>query len=169
LKEEALDRTMWRNRFGGGFEPVVRQNTEWNETRKRPDTRKKLLNIKLCFDFLYNFCLTHFSFQEKMSDMWSKMYWSLCKVPINSCQILIKLEFSWQVFEKYSNIKFHEYPSSGSWAVPFGKTDMTKLRATFHNSANTPKTPHFKGWIFLCVNVERGKGTAYFGGLTGKS
>jgi len=28
LKEEALDRTMWRNRFGGGFELVVRQNTE---------------------------------------------------------------------------------------------------------------------------------------------
>ena len=28
LKEEALDRTMWRNRFGGGFERVVRQNTE---------------------------------------------------------------------------------------------------------------------------------------------
>jgi hypothetical protein len=28
LKEEALDRTMWRNRFGGGFGPVVRQNTE---------------------------------------------------------------------------------------------------------------------------------------------
>jgi len=24
LKEEALDRTMWRNRFGRGFEPVVR-------------------------------------------------------------------------------------------------------------------------------------------------
>ena len=29
LKEKALDRTMWRNRFGGGFGPVVRQNTEW--------------------------------------------------------------------------------------------------------------------------------------------
>ena len=29
LKEEALDRTMWRNRFGGGFGHVVRQNTEW--------------------------------------------------------------------------------------------------------------------------------------------
>ena len=28
LKEEALDRTTWRNHFGGGFEPVVRQNTE---------------------------------------------------------------------------------------------------------------------------------------------
>jgi len=29
LKEEDLDRTMWRNRFGGVFGPVVRQNTEW--------------------------------------------------------------------------------------------------------------------------------------------
>jgi hypothetical protein len=28
LKEEALDRTMWRNRFGRGFGPVIRQNTE---------------------------------------------------------------------------------------------------------------------------------------------
>jgi len=28
LKEEVLNRTMWRNRFGRGFGPVVRQNTE---------------------------------------------------------------------------------------------------------------------------------------------
>ena len=28
LKEEALDCTMCRNRFGGGFGPVVRQNNE---------------------------------------------------------------------------------------------------------------------------------------------
>jgi hypothetical protein len=28
LKVEALDRTMWRNRFGRGFGPVVRQNNE---------------------------------------------------------------------------------------------------------------------------------------------
>ena len=28
LKEEALDRTMWRNRFGRGFGPVVRQSAE---------------------------------------------------------------------------------------------------------------------------------------------
>ena len=25
LKEEALDRAMWRPRFGGGFGPIVRQ------------------------------------------------------------------------------------------------------------------------------------------------
>ena len=28
LKEDVLDRTMWRNHFRGGFGPVVRQNTE---------------------------------------------------------------------------------------------------------------------------------------------
>jgi len=28
LKEETLDRTMWRYRFGGDFGPVVRQITE---------------------------------------------------------------------------------------------------------------------------------------------
>jgi len=28
LKEEALDRTMWRARFGGGFGLVVRQTTK---------------------------------------------------------------------------------------------------------------------------------------------
>jgi len=27
-EEEALDRTMWKNQFGRGFGPVVRQNTE---------------------------------------------------------------------------------------------------------------------------------------------
>jgi hypothetical protein len=41
LKEEALDRTMWRNRFRGGFGPVVRQNTEWmNEYKKLLDDLK---------------------------------------------------------------------------------------------------------------------------------
>jgi hypothetical protein len=28
LNKEALDRTLWRTRFGSGYEPVVRQTTE---------------------------------------------------------------------------------------------------------------------------------------------
>ena len=40
-----------------------------------------------------------------------------------SCQILMKLEFSWQIFEKSSNKKFHENLSSGSRVVPRGRTD----------------------------------------------
>ena len=55
----------------------------------------------------------------------------------------MKLEFSGQIFEKYSNTKFHENPSSGSQDVPGrqmeGRTDMTKLIVTFHNFANVPK------------------------------
>jgi hypothetical protein len=31
LKDEALDRTMWRARFGRGFGPVVRQTTKLNK------------------------------------------------------------------------------------------------------------------------------------------
>jgi len=48
-----------------------------------------------------------------------------------SCQILIKLEFPRHIFEKFSNIKFHENPFNGRWIVPCGwtdiQTDMTKL------------------------------------------
>jgi hypothetical protein len=29
MKEEALDRTVWRARFGRGFGPVVRQTAKW--------------------------------------------------------------------------------------------------------------------------------------------
>ena len=34
----------------------------------------------------------------------------------------MKLEFSRQIFEKWSNVKFHENPSSGSRVVPIGQT-----------------------------------------------
>ena len=29
LKEKALDRTLWRTRFGTGYGPVARQTIEW--------------------------------------------------------------------------------------------------------------------------------------------
>jgi hypothetical protein len=44
--------------------------------------------------------------------------------------ILIKLQFPRQIFEKYSNIRFHENPSSGSRVVPCGRTDR-------HDKANS--------------------------------
>jgi hypothetical protein len=48
------------------------------------------------------------------------------------------LEFSYLIFEKYSNINFHEYPSLGNRVVPCGQTDM-KLIVAFRNSANALK------------------------------
>ena len=38
-------------------------------------------------------------------------------------QILITLEFSRQIFENSSNVKFHENPASGSRVVSRGRTD----------------------------------------------
>ena len=40
-----------------------------------------------------------------------------------SSQILIKLEFSQYILEKYSNTKFSVNPSSESRVVPCGRTD----------------------------------------------
>jgi len=54
------------------------------------------------------------------------------------------LEFSGQIFEKYSNIKFHENPLSGNRVVHASRrkewrTDMAKLIAVFCDFANVPK------------------------------
>ena len=55
----------------------------------------------------------------------------------------MKLELSRQIFEKYSDTKFHENPSNGSRAVPCGRTDM-KLPVASRNFANAPANwePH---------------------------
>ena len=54
-----------------------------------------------------------------------------------SCQILMKSQFSRQIFGKYPNIKFHENSFSES-LVPCGRTDMTKLIVAFLSFANAP-------------------------------
>ena len=68
----------------------------------------------MCCDILYNFCLKHFSFKKKWKSydkkcilvfMWNTHYPYL---------ILIKLEFSQQIFKKYSNTKFYQTPPSGN-------------------------------------------------------
>jgi hypothetical protein len=51
-----------------------------------------------------------------------------------SSQILMKLEFSGQIFEEYSNTKFHENPSIGSRVLPCG---MMGGRADGHDKANS--------------------------------
>jgi hypothetical protein len=66
----------------------------------------------------------------------------------DSCLILMKLEFSRQVFDKYSGIKFNENPSSGSQVIPYRWTDrMTNLIVAFCNFANAPKH-----WVFKCLS-----------------
>jgi len=49
---------------------------------------------------------------------------------------------SGQIFEKYSNIKFHENPSSGRQIVPCGRADrqMTKLIVASRNFGAAQKS-----------------------------
>jgi len=66
----------------------------------------------------------------------------------------MKLELSEMIFEKFSNIKFHENSSNGSRVVTSGRTDrrtdMTKLKDAFRNLANAPKgiLKKQKGWAW---------------------
>jgi hypothetical protein len=98
---------------------------------KRHDFRKELLNLKCVFWF----SLQHLSekcliLRRTERDTIKIVYWSSCKVPF--LPIIMKREFSIHIFEKYSNIKFCEYPSRGSRVVPYGQTaDMTKLKVVF--------------------------------------
>ena len=75
---------------------------------------------------------------------------SPCKVYV----ILVRYEGNLNfldIFEKYSNIKFHEYPSGAGRAggrtdvrnsgLADRQTDMTKLIVAFRNFGNGPKKP----------------------------
>jgi hypothetical protein len=51
--------------------------------------------------------------------------------------IILYIEFSWQIFEKCSNIKFNENPYSVSRVVPCGQTDR-------HDEANSRFSQFFR-------------------------
>ena len=95
---------------------------------------KNVWNIK-CLFFLYNFFSETFLFLRRIQrGVIVNTHRPSCKVPmIIVGQVLIKLEFSRQIFEKYSNIKSHENPSSWSRVVPCGQTGMTKLIIDIRN------------------------------------
>ena len=58
---------------------------------------------------------------------------------------LMKLVFSPQTLQKFSNIKFHGNPSGGSRVVSCGRTDKKKLINAFLNFANVSNktTTHY--------------------------
>jgi hypothetical protein len=101
-------------------------------SHKWHDFRKKLLNIKYMFWFFYTSFVRNLSHSKKNSArcyhkrtyvfLWSTHY---------SCQILMQLEFPREIFEKSSNIKFHENPSGGSRVVPCGWMNWHEASSRF--------------------------------------
>jgi hypothetical protein len=66
----------------------------------------------------------------------------------------MKLEFSRQMFEKSSRIKFYKNLSSGSRVIPCGRTDITKPVVAFRNFANAPKNNVGNIlWRVCCITV----------------
>jgi hypothetical protein len=78
-------------------------------------------------------------------DIIKNVHWSSCEV-IVTLVIIMKLELSRQIFEKYSNIEFHANPSSWSRIVPRGRkareTDMANLIFAFRSISNAPQTAY---------------------------
>ena len=97
-------------------------------------------------------------------DVMKNVYWSSCEVPVFLGQILMKLEFLRQIFEKYWNIAFHkksvQFEPSCSMRPDRqtdgrtdretdrqtdGRTDMSKLIVVFRNFANTSENQLLHG------------------------
>ena len=77
--------------------------------------KKKVLNIKCIFLFSLQPLSETFRILRRIEqDIIINILRPSCKIPVIFCQILMRLEFSLQIFEKYSYIKFHENLFNGS-------------------------------------------------------
>ena len=130
---------------------------------KRYDFRKNYWIKNACFNFLYNFCLKHFSFQDELSKMWSKIFICLhIKCPLFLAGFN-ETGLPRQFFEKYSYINFYENPFGGSRVFPSVQTDrrtdrqtdrwtdMPKLIDAFRNFASAPND-ECHTWKRTCVS-----------------
>jgi hypothetical protein len=108
--------------------------------------KKSLLNSKcvlIFFDFVLILSGTFLILRRNDKKCILVFTWST----LYSCWVLTNLEFSRQIFEKSSNIKFHQNPYIKSRVVPYERTDgrtdrqtdMTKLIVAFRNFAKAPK------------------------------
>ena len=103
--------------------PAPLYNIFLNYLINGPILENALLNTKCVLIFFTTF-VWNISHSKKN---WGR-YYRKCVLVFTysifySCPILMKLEFTRQIFEKFSNIKFHENPSSGRRVVPCGRTD----------------------------------------------
>ena len=114
------------------------------------DLRKKLLNTKCVFWLaLHLSSKTYLIFRRTERVKTINGNWSSCQVPVILVTLQWNFNFLQKFFEKYSNIKFHENPASGSrnvpcwWTETDRQTDMTKPIVAFPTIENAPKNSTF--------------------------
>jgi hypothetical protein len=110
-------------------------------SHERHDFLRKGIVHNICIFYLQLMSETFFIVRIILRDIIIKCTFVFTYSTCYSCQISMKLDFPWQVFEKSS--KFHADPSSARRIVPCGQMDrqtaMTKLRDTLCNFANMPE------------------------------
>jgi len=115
-------------------------------SHKRHDIRKIVIEHTMCV-FIFStpfFPETFLILRITERDMIKNIFLVFMSIIRHPCQIFTKLEFSRQIFEKCSNIKFSENPFSGSRVVPCGETDgQTRLNqlSLFATSRTSLKHP----------------------------
>jgi hypothetical protein len=118
------------------FSPVASPALQhiYKLSHERHDHRKKLLNTKCVFRFSVQLLSKTFVILRRTERDMIKMY-----IGLHVKYRLMLSDFNQNMnFLKYSNINFHENPSSRSPVVPCGWTAMTKPTVDFRNSANEP-------------------------------
>jgi hypothetical protein len=95
--------------------------------------RNKLLNIICVFWLSLQLLSETFFFLENWARYDQKYTLVFMESTLYSCPILMKLKFSQQILEKFSNIILHGTSSSGWRVAPCGKTDGRTDRRTLRN------------------------------------
>jgi hypothetical protein len=104
-------------------------------SHKRHDFQKTLLNLKCLVWFSLQLYSERFLILRRNRRDIINVDWCSCRIPLYSCQILMKLEFSRQIFERSSNIiKIRPVGAE----LFHADRHMTKLIFAFRNFANAP-------------------------------
>ena len=111
--------------------PVRLWNIFSTLSHKRHDFREKVIEHIMCVLIFSTNLIWSISHYNKNYAMYHHKYTQVFMQSARyACHVLMKLQFSRQDFEDYSDIKFHENPSSVSRLVPCG-------RAYKHDEANS--------------------------------
>jgi hypothetical protein len=124
-------------------------------SHKRNHFRENVLEHKMCvLNFSTNF-VGNISHTKKNSARYHhKCTYVFTQSTHYSCQILMKLEFSPQIFEKPSNIEFHEKPVQWEPSCSMRMDRRTTLIVAFRNFADMPMVYFRKDYkINSTVNV----------------
>jgi hypothetical protein len=111
-------------------------------SHKRNDFGEKVIEHEMCvLIFSTNLSETFLILRRIQPDIITNVHRPSCKLPVILAKFLLTFDGSRWIFEKSSNIKFHENPSGGSpncYRSTDGSTDVTKQTVVIRNFANAP-------------------------------